>query len=41
MRYRGTNQSLRQIAQELDVDAVVEGSVARSGDQVRITASLV
>jgi TolB-like protein/DNA-binding winged helix-turn-helix (wHTH) protein len=40
-RYRGTHQTLRQIAQELDVDAVVEGSVARSGDQVRITAQLI
>ena len=41
MRYRGTHQSLQQIAQELDVDAVVEGSVARSGDHVRITAQLI
>jgi TolB-like protein/DNA-binding winged helix-turn-helix (wHTH) protein/lipoprotein NlpI len=41
MRYRGTHATLRQIAQELDVDAVVEGSVARSGDQVRITAQLI
>jgi TolB-like protein/DNA-binding winged helix-turn-helix (wHTH) protein/Flp pilus assembly protein TadD len=40
-RYRGTHQSLREIAQELDVDAVIEGSVARSGDRVRITAQLV
>jgi len=41
MRYRGTHQSLPQIAQELDVDAVVEGSVARSGDHVRITVQLI
>src|SRR5258707_11748300 len=41
MRYRGTHQSLRQIAEELDVDAVIEGSVVRSGDQVRITAQLI
>jgi TolB-like protein/DNA-binding winged helix-turn-helix (wHTH) protein/lipopolysaccharide biosynthesis regulator YciM len=41
IRYRGTHATLRQIAQELDVDAVVEGSVARSGDQVRITAQLI
>ena len=41
MRYRGTHQTLRQIAQELDVDAVVEGSVARSGDHARITAQLI
>jgi TolB-like protein/DNA-binding winged helix-turn-helix (wHTH) protein/tetratricopeptide (TPR) repeat protein len=41
MRYRGTHPPLRQIAQELDVDAVIEGSVVRSGDQVRITAQLI
>jgi TolB-like protein/DNA-binding winged helix-turn-helix (wHTH) protein/Tfp pilus assembly protein PilF len=41
MRYRGTHQSLREIAQELDVDAVIEGSVTRSRDHVRITAQLV
>jgi TolB-like protein/DNA-binding winged helix-turn-helix (wHTH) protein/Tfp pilus assembly protein PilF len=40
-RYRGTHQSLRQIAQDLDVDALIEGSVARSGDHVRITAQLI
>lgn len=41
MRYRGTHPPLQRIAQELDVDAVIEGSVARSGDQVRITAQLI
>ncbi len=41
MRYRGAHPTLRQIAQELDVDAVIEGSVVRSGDQVRITAQLI
>lgn len=41
MRYRGTHPPLQQIAEELDVDAVIEGSVARSGDQVRITAQLI
>jgi TolB-like protein/DNA-binding winged helix-turn-helix (wHTH) protein len=41
MRYRGSHPPLRQIAQELDVDAVIEGSVTRSGDQVRITAQLI
>jgi TolB-like protein/DNA-binding winged helix-turn-helix (wHTH) protein/Tfp pilus assembly protein PilF len=41
MRYRGIHEPLRQIAQELGVDAVIEGSVARSGDQVRITAQLI
>jgi TolB-like protein/DNA-binding winged helix-turn-helix (wHTH) protein len=41
MRYKGTNKTLPQIARELNVDAVVEGSVVRSGDHVRITAQLV
>lgn len=41
MRYRGTHKTLQQIAQELNVDAIIEGSVARSGDQVRITAQLI
>ena len=39
--YRETNKPLRQIAEELGVDAIVEGSVARFGDQVRITAQLI
>ena len=41
MRYKGTAKSLREIARELSVDAVVEGSVLRSGDRVRITAQLI
>ena len=41
MRYRGVKKSLREIARELDVDAVVEGSVLRVGDRVRITAQLI
>jgi len=41
MRYKGSNRSLPQIARELEVDAVVEGSVMRSGDEVRITAQLI
>jgi len=41
MRYRGTSESLPQIARELNVDAVVEGTVQRSGDRVRITAQLI
>jgi len=41
MRYRGApRKPLPQIARELGVDAVVEGSVMRSGDRVRITAQL-
>ena len=41
MRYQGTRTPLRQIAAELNVDVVVEGSVLRVGDRVRITARLV
>jgi serine/threonine protein kinase len=41
MRYKGAHKSLPEIARELGVDAVVEGSVLRSKDRVRITAQLV
>ena len=41
MRYKGSNKSLPEIARELGVDGIVEGSVLRSGDQVRITAQLI
>lgn len=41
MRYKKTDKSLPEIAKELNVDAVVEGSVRRAGDRVRITAQLV
>jgi eukaryotic-like serine/threonine-protein kinase len=39
--YKGTNKTLPEIARELHVDAVVAGSVERSGDRVRITAHLI
>jgi TolB-like protein/Tfp pilus assembly protein PilF len=48
MRYKGTGKSVPEIARELGVDAVVEGSVLRVGpaaggtsDRVRITAQLI
>jgi TolB-like protein/DNA-binding winged helix-turn-helix (wHTH) protein/Flp pilus assembly protein TadD len=41
MGYKHGHKPLVQIANELDVDAVVEGTVLRSGDQVRITAQLI
>lgn len=41
MHYKGTNRKLPDIARELGVDAVVEGSVERAGNQVRITAQLI
>ena len=40
MQYKGTTKPLPEIARELNVDAVVEGTVQRSGDRVRITANL-
>ena len=40
MRYEGTRKSLPEIARELHVDAIVEGTVLRSGNKVRITANL-
>jgi TolB-like protein/Tfp pilus assembly protein PilF len=41
MRYKDTDKSLPEIAGELDVDAVVEGSVLLTGGRVRITAQLI
>jgi TolB-like protein/Flp pilus assembly protein TadD len=40
-RYRGTQKSGADIGRELKVDAVVEGSVARSGNRVRVTLQVV
>jgi len=40
-KYKTTSKPLPQVAQELQVDGIVEGSVLRSGDQVRITAQLI
>jgi len=41
MVYKGARKPLPQIARELNVEAVVEGTVVRSGDRVRITAQLI
>ena len=41
MAYKGTHKPLSEIARELKVDAVVEGTVLRVGSRVRITAELV
>ena len=41
MTYKGTRKPLSEIARELNVDAVVEGTVMRVGSRVRITAELV
>lgn len=37
MQYKGAHKPLPQIAKELNVDAVIEGSVLRAGNRVRIT----
>jgi TolB-like protein/DNA-binding winged helix-turn-helix (wHTH) protein/tetratricopeptide (TPR) repeat protein len=41
MRYKGVSKPVREIAEALGVDAVVEGSVLRSGDHARITVQLI
>jgi TolB-like protein/DNA-binding winged helix-turn-helix (wHTH) protein/Tfp pilus assembly protein PilF len=41
MASKGTHRSLPDIARDLDVDAIVEGSIVRSGDRIRITAQLI
>jgi serine/threonine-protein kinase len=43
MRFKGARPQggLQEIARQLDVDAVIEGSVLRAGDRVRITAQLI
>jgi TolB-like protein/Flp pilus assembly protein TadD len=41
MQYKGVHRQLREIARELQVDSVVEGTVMRSGPRVRISAQLI
>jgi TolB-like protein/DNA-binding winged helix-turn-helix (wHTH) protein/Flp pilus assembly protein TadD len=41
MNFKGIRKPLAEIARELNVDAVVEGTVLRSGERVRITAQLI
>jgi TolB-like protein len=41
MEYRGTKKKIPQIAQELGVAYILEGSVRRSGNQVKITGQLI
>jgi len=40
VQYKGTKKPLPEIARELQVDAIVEGTVTRSGNHLKITASL-
>ena len=41
MQFKGIRRPLKEIARALKVDAIVEGSVLRAGDRVRITAQLI
>lgn len=41
MRYAGTHKPIKEIASELGVDAIVEGTILRTGHKVRITAQLI
>ena len=41
MRYKKVSKSLFEIGRELNVDGVVEGSIMRSGNRVRITVELI
>jgi serine/threonine-protein kinase len=41
MRYKHSDKPLPEIARELNVDALIEGSVLREGERVRVTAQLV
>jgi TolB-like protein/Flp pilus assembly protein TadD len=41
MSYKGTKKALPEIARELSVDSVVEGTILRDGNQVRITVDLI
>lgn len=40
-QYQGTKKSVQQIARELNVDVVVEGTITHSGDRLRATANLI
>jgi TolB-like protein/DNA-binding winged helix-turn-helix (wHTH) protein/Flp pilus assembly protein TadD len=41
MQYKGTRKPLPEIAKELNVDGIVEGTVTRSGERVRVDAQLI
>lgn len=41
MQYKKTKKSLPEVARELNVDGVIEGTVQRSGNRVRVTAQLI
>ena len=41
MQYKNSNKSIKEIAQELGVSSLLEGSVQKTGNQIRITAQLI
>jgi TolB-like protein/DNA-binding winged helix-turn-helix (wHTH) protein/Tfp pilus assembly protein PilF len=41
LRYKGTKQSIPEIGRDVDADAIIEGTVTRSGNRMRITAQLI
>ena len=41
MQYKGTKKTIREIGKELNVGVILEGSIRRAGDQVRIVAQLI
>jgi TolB-like protein/Flp pilus assembly protein TadD len=41
MRYKGTRQSIPEIGEALGVDALIEGTVNREGDRIRVTVQLI
>ena len=41
MRYKGTHRPLAEVAKDLNVDAIVEGTVAKSPERVRVDAQLI
>jgi TolB-like protein/DNA-binding winged helix-turn-helix (wHTH) protein len=41
MQYKSTKKTVPEIARDLDVDAVIEGTVLRSGNHMRITVNLI
>ena len=41
MHYKKTDKTLPQIASKLNADGLIEGSVQRSGDHVRVSAQLI
>jgi TolB-like protein len=41
MQFKGTHKTVPAIGRELNVDGVIEGSVLRSGDKIRVTVQLI